>query len=324
MRETGSPARATKAGRHAEQSATPPGPVHPHSLPRPPVSSSNPESPDSLPSPRGETEGPPIPPPRAVPGSLDRAVEMVHFLRRHCPWDARQTPESLIPHLVEETHEVVDAIQGNAPGELEAELGDLLLNLAFQVAIGEESGHFDRESVTARLEEKMRRRHPHLFGLGEPASWESLKARERAGEGPGLPAGEAGILSGLASGLDPLMKAHRIQEKVSGVGFDWDSALGAWAKVAEEVEEVREVLDGSDPEHLEEELGDLLFAVVNLTRLAGAHPTTALERANRKFRRRFEALEELARIRGIVLHEAGLEALDLIWEEVKTRERSGS
>jgi MazG family protein len=249
---------------------------------------------------------------------------MVHFLRRHCPWDARQTPESLIPHLVEETHEVVDAIQGNAFGELEGELGDLLLNLAFQVAIGEESGHFDRESVTARLEEKMRRRHPHLFGLGEPESWESLKARERAGEGPGLPAGEAGILSGLASGLDPLMKAHRIQEKVSGVGFDWDSALGAWAKVAEEVEEVREVLDGSDPEQLEEELGDLLFAVVNLTRLAGAHPTTALERANQKFRRRFETLEELARIRGIVLHEAGLEALDLIWEEVKTRERSGS
>jgi MazG family protein len=249
---------------------------------------------------------------------------MVHFLRRHCPWDARQTPESLIPHLVEETHEVVDAIQGNAPRELEGELGDLLLNLAFQLAIGEESGHFDRESVTTRLEEKMRRRHPHLFGLGEQESWEAIKARERAEGGELAPDGEPGILSGLASGLDPLMKAHRIQEKVSGVGFDWDSALGAWKKVAEEVEEVREVLDGSDPEHLEEELGDLLFAVVNLTRLAGAHPTTALDRANRKFRRRFEALEELARIRGIVLHEAGLEALDLIWDEVKTRERSGS
>ena len=289
------------------------------------MSSSSPDSPGSRPSPQGEAEAPPFPPPRVVPGSLDRAVEMVHFLRRHCPWDARQTPESLIPHLVEETHEVVDAIQGNAPRELEGELGDLLLNLAFQVAIGEESGHFDRESVTARLEEKMRRRHPHLFGLGEAESWEAIKARERAGgEGTPPPDGEAGILSGLASGLDPLMKAHRIQEKVSGVGFDWDSALGAWKKVAEEVEEVREVLDGSDPEHLEEELGDLLFAVVNLTRLAGAHPATALDRANRKFRKRFEALEELARIRGIVLHEAGLEALDQIWDEVKTRERSGS
>lgn len=249
---------------------------------------------------------------------------MVHFLRRHCPWDARQTPESLIPHLVEETHEVVDAIKAGDPRDLEGELGDLLLNLAFQVAIGEESGDFDRESVTVRLEAKMRRRHPHLFGLGEQESWEALKAKERAPDGnPADPQTEPGILSGLASGLDPLMKAHRIQEKVSGVGFDWDSPQGAWEKVAEEVEEVREVLGGSDPEHLEEELGDLLFAVVNLVRLAGAHPTTALDRANRKFRRRFESLEELARSRGIVLHEAGLEALDAIWDEVKIRERSG-
>lgn len=249
---------------------------------------------------------------------------MVHFLRRHCPWDARQTPTTLIPHLVEETHEVVDAIQEGDPRELEGELGDLLLNLAFQVAIGEEAGVFDRESVTARLEEKMRRRHPHLFGLGEKASWEALKARERAEAGrEGETSPPGGILSGLASGLDPLMRAHRIQEKVSGVGFDWDSAHGAWEKVAEEVDEVREALNAPDPDHLEEELGDLLFAVVNLTRLAGAHPTTALERANRKFRRRFEALEEVARARGIVLHEAGLEALDRIWDEVKARERSG-
>lgn len=249
---------------------------------------------------------------------------MVHFLRRHCPWDARQTALSLIPHLVEETHEVADAIRRGDPAQLEGELGDLLLNLAFQVAIGEESGAFHRESVTSVLEEKMRRRHPHLFGLGEEESWGALKARERAGKDDSGPAGgEDGVLSGLASGLDPLMKAHRIQEKVSGVGFDWDSAQGAWAKVAEEVEEVREVLDGADPEHLEEELGDLLFAVVNLTRLAGAHPSTALEGANRKFQRRFEALEELARSRGIVLHEAGLEALDRIWDEVKSRERTG-
>lgn len=270
--------------------------------------------------------------PRAVPGSLDRAVEMVHFLRAHCPWDAAQTPRSLIPYLVEESHEVVDAIRADDPPALAAELGDLLLNLAFQIAIAEETGSFDREQVTAAMEEKMRRRHPHLFGLGERESWEALKAREReAGGAPaggeGTPGGgthrggEASVLSGLASGLDPLMKAHRIQEKVSGVGFDWDSADGAWAKVAEEVTEVGEVLHGRDPGALEEELGDLLFAVVNLTRLAGVHPSEALDRANRKFRARFEGVEALARERGVVLHEAGLEALDLLWDEVKARER---
>ena len=284
---------------------------------------------DSASSPTGSPSSPPpsaLPSPNQVPGSLDRAVEMIHFLRAHCPWDAKQTPQSLIPYLVEETHEVADAIRAGDPREVEGELGDLLLNLAFQIVIGEERGEFDRDSVTRGMEEKMRRRHPHLFGLGEQESWEAIKARERSGS-PGDPdptegGATASILAGLASGMDPLMAAHRIQEKVSGVGFDWDSPMGAWEKVAEEVEEVREVLEG-DPERLGEELGDLLFAVVNLSRLAGTHPSEALAKANRKFRRRFEALEELARSRGIVLHEAGLEALDRIWDEVKSREGSG-
>jgi len=264
--------------------------------------------------------------PSPVAGSLDRAVEMIHFLRAHCPWDAKQTPQTLIPYLLEEAHEVADAIRAGDPREVEGELGDLLLNLAFQIAIGEEKGDFDRDSVTRGMEEKMRRRHPHLFGLGEEESWESIKARERSGAPPGPDAPgagtTAGILAGLASGMDPLMASHRIQEKVSGVGFDWDSPLGAWAKVAEEVAEVREVLEG-DPDQLEEELGDLLFAVVNLSRLAGTHPSGALEKANQKFRRRFEALEGLARERGMVLHEAGLEALDVLWDEVKEGERQG-
>lgn len=313
------------AGGDADASAPTPCPAHPLPRPRSSVSRREPDPGSSSAPPPGGVGPDPIVPPRPVPGSLDRAVEMVHFLRLHCPWDARQTPTTLIPHLVEETHEVVDAIRSGTPQELEGELGDLLLNLAFQVAIGEESGDFDRESVTARMEEKMRRRHPHLFGLGERESWEALKAKERAAAlSSGGEAAGAGILSGLASGLGPLMTAHRIQQRASGVGFDWDSPLGAWKKVAEEVEEVREALDGGDPEHLEEELGDLLFAMVNLVRLAGSHPDTALDRANRKFRRRFEALELLARSRGIVLHEAGLEALDAIWDEVKQRERTGA
>jgi MazG family protein len=241
---------------------------------------------------------------------LDRALALVRYLREHCPWDRAQTPETLIPHLLEETHEVVDAIRDGSPESLEGELGDLLLNLAFQIVLGEEQGSFEAGGVYAVLEEKMVRRHPHLFGGGERQDWESLKATERPHE--------AGVLSGLAKGLDPLTKAHRIQERVAGVGFDWEDHRGAWDKVAEELEEVREAMEEQNPHAIEEELGDLLFAVVNLTRLAGSHPTTALDQANRKFRGRFEKLEALARDRGIRLETAGLEVLDALWEELKS------
>jgi len=241
---------------------------------------------------------------------LDRALALVRYLREHCPWDRAQTPETLIPHLLEETHEVVDAIRDGSPESLEGELGDLLLNLAFQIVLGEEQDSFEARGVYAVLEEKMVRRHPHLFGGGERQDWESLKATERDHE--------AGVLSGLAKGLDPLTKAHRIQERVAGVGFDWEDHRGAWDKVAEELEEVREAMEDENPRAVEEELGDLLFAVVNLTRLAGSHPTTALDQANRKFRGRFERLEALARDRGIRLETAGLEVLDALWEELKS------
>jgi len=249
-------------------------------------------------------------------GVLDRSLALVSFLRRHCPWDAAQTAETLIPHLLEETHEVVDAIRDRDPGELEGELGDLLLNLAFQIVVAEEGGAFSRDSVTRRLEDKMKRRHPHLFGLGERQAWEALKARERGEEGR--------VLEGMARGLDPLFKAHRIQERVSGVGFDWDDTRGAWDKVSEELEEVRVALEEGVEEAVEEELGDLLFAVVNLVRLAGVHSATVLDRANRKFQARFEALEDLARERGIGLTEASLEVLDGLWEELKARKGGGS
>ncbi|NNM05858.1 MAG: nucleoside triphosphate pyrophosphohydrolase, partial [Gemmatimonadetes bacterium] len=180
--------------------------------------------------PPGKADHPPLPPTTGPEGVLDRALTMVSFLRERCPWDAAQTPESLIPHLLEEAQEVVDAIRAQDPEDLEGELGDLLLNLAFQVVVGEEEGHFTRESVTRRLEEKMKARHPHLFGLGEKQDWEEMKVRER-GEG-------TRVLHGLAKGLDPLLKAHRIQDRVSGVGFDWSDARGAFEKVAEELEEV--------------------------------------------------------------------------------------
>ena len=258
-----------------------------------------------------EPETPPAPPePRFPgPGELDRALALVRYLRVQCPWDRAQTPESLIPHLLEETHEVADAIRTGGAEALEKELGDLLMNLAFQIVLAEEAGAFQAAGVYRRLEEKMVRRHPHLFGGGEKTAWEALKAQEREGS--------QGVLSGLASGLDPLTKAHRIQERVAGVGFDWEDHRGAWDKVVEELEEVRGAMEAGDGEAVEEELGDLLFAVVNLTRLAGVHATTALERANRKFHARFERLEELARQRGIRIEEAGLEALDRLWDELK-------
>jgi MazG family protein len=254
-------------------------------------------------------------PPQKSPGILDRSLTLVTFLREHCPWDAHQTAESLIPHLLEETQEVVAAIRAGDPESLEGELGDLLLNLAFQVVVGEERGELTRESVTSRLEDKMKRRHPHLFGLGEKEDWEVLKARER----------EEGnrVLDGLAPGLDPLLRAHRIQDRVSGVGFDWDDPKGAGDKVAEELAEVEEALARGSREEVEEELGDLLFSVVNLTRLAGAHPDTVLDRANRKFQARFEALEDLARERGIELSGAGLQVLDGLWEELKEADGDG-
>jgi ATP diphosphatase len=249
-------------------------------------------------------------------GELERALALVRFLRKHCPWDREQTPRSLIPHLLEEAHEVADAIQEGSPAALEAELGDLLLNLAFQLVLAEETGTFQATAVYRRLEEKMVRRHPQLFGGGERQEWEKLKAAERGAD--------EGVLSGLSRGLDPLTKAHRIQERVAGVGFDWEDYRGAWDKVEEELAEVREALDSADAGAVEEELGDLLFAVVNLTRLAGAHSTVALDRANRKFHRRFEALEALARERDIRLDEAGLEVLDGLWEELKARRRENA
>jgi nucleoside triphosphate diphosphatase len=258
--------------------------------------------------------------------ALDRVMELVRFLRAHCPWDAAQTHRTLVPYLIEEAHETVDAITDGDDVALRSELGDLLLNVAFQLVLAEERHAFGAHDVADTVTDKMQRRHPHLYGLGEAEEWETMKARERDAR--------HSTLHGVARGLDPLSKAHRIQDRVAGVGFDWEDATGAFDKVAEELEEVREAMErmrtvereregsgtGSEAAALEEELGDLLFAVVNLTRLAGAHALTALHAANAKFTRRFEALEELAAERGVVLEEAGLAELDRLWDEIKAGE----
>jgi len=260
------------------------------------------------------------------PGTLDRALNLVRYLRKECPWDAEQTAESLIPYLLEETHEVVDAIRSGDARALEGELGDLLLNIAFQIVVAEEAGRLDATSVYGSLERKMIGRHPQIFGGGEARSWAELKAeeraldaatRQRAGEEPDS---GRGVLAGLASGLDPLTKSLRMQERAASVGFDWDDHHGPMAKVTEELAEVSEAIDRGEAEEVLEEVGDLLFAAVNLARLAGAHPTTALARANEKFKRRFERVEDIAAERSVDMATAGLDALDAIWDEVKREE----
>lgn len=249
---------------------------------------------------------------------FDRALDLVRFLRARCEWDARQTPDSLVPYLLEEAHEAAEAVTRGDDDELVGELGDLLLNVAFQAILAEERGSFDAESVVGRLEAKMRRRHPHLYGDGPAEDWELLKAREREAKG-NVGGGPVSLLDGVAGTLEPLSRAQRLQDRVSAVGFDWASADGALAKVREEVEEVA----GAAPQDVEAEIGDLLFATVNAARLLGMHGMRALHVANAKFERRFRALEALARERGLELQAMSLEAMDGLWDEVKGNEAGG-
>ncbi len=261
-------------------------------------------------------------------GTLDRALTVVAFLREHCAWDRAQTAESLVPHLLEEAHETADAIRSGNAELLRSELGDLLLNLAFQVVVAEEEGRFDREDVIAGLEAKMIRRHPHIFGPnrgGERPSWEALKAaenREPADDESAVGSKDS-VLASLPHGLDPLLRAHRMQEKAAGVGFDWQDVAGVIQKVREELDEVEEALAGGSTSAVEDEVGDLLFSAVNLARLARTHAATALSRANEKFLRRFVLLERMAREKGLMLPGASLEELDALWEEAKVRTEAG-
>ena len=245
---------------------------------------------------------------------LEETVELMKDLRRRCEWDAAQTHESLRPYLLEEAYEVDDAIRSGNDTLLREELGDLLLQVLFHSVVAEERGAFDFGDVAEGFLRKMKSRHPHLYDGGERQSWEGMKAKKRDS-----------IVDGLPADLPSLHRAFRLQDRAAGVGFDWPDAHGPATKVEEELAEVREELArGAEPsphgvpdERLEEELGDLLFAVVNLSRKLGVHPSLALDKANVKFATRFQTIERLARERGIDVRSAGLEVLDALWEEVK-------
>jgi nucleoside triphosphate diphosphatase len=239
---------------------------------------------------------------------LEDTLALMRDLRVRCEWDAAQDHASLRPYLIEEAHEVDDAIRRGDDRALREELGDLLLQILFHSVMAEERGAFGLHDVAQGLVTKMRGRHPHLYGEGAKEPWERMKAKKRTSIGEGLPAT-----------LPALHRAHRLQDRAAGVGFDWPDASGPIAKVTEELGEVTEQLAVAPRNHerLEDELGDLLFACVNLCRKAGVHASLALDRANAKFEQRFQAVERLAAERGLPLGETPLEVLDALWDEVK-------
>ena len=257
--------------------------------------------------------------------SLDETLALMRDLRRRCEWDAAQTHESLRPYLLEEAHELDEAIRLGVDAHMREELGDLLLQVLFHSVLAEERGAFGLSDVAASLITKMKGRHPHLYGDAAKEPWERMKSKHRRSIGDGLPAA-----------LPGLHRAHRLQDRAAGVGFDWPDVTGPADKVEEELEEVRTELRASpvsnvpgtppvfDERHyrLEAELGDLLFAVVNLCRKAGVHASIALDKANDKFEQRFRRIEQLAAARNIEIATAGLERLDDLWEEAKREERS--
>lgn len=261
-----------------------------------------------------------------------RFHQLARTLRERCPWDIEQTHRSLVPHLIEETYEVVDAIEALDTGEpgtdefggdtadvdLIEELGDLLYQIEFHATIAEQEGRFTIADVADGIHDKLVRRHPHVFGdtvvdgTGEVLdNWEDIKRAEK---------GRTSVFDGIPRSMPALSYTARVGKKASKVGFDWPDADGAFAKIDEEVAELREAADGTDTAHVTDELGDVLFAVVNVARHLDIDPELALRAAGDKFRRRFQDVERLARERGFDLRSSDLATLDELWDQVKATE----
>lgn len=247
-----------------------------------------------------------------------------------CPWDRQQTHESLKPYLIEEAYELLDAIDAGDDAALIEELGDVLLQVVFHVTIAAETGRFTMQDVVDGLTAKLIRRHPHVFGDAEAKDaadvarlWAQIKQREAA-PGGAEPPGVRSLLDGLAKGLPALMEAEKLQRRAARVGFEWDDVDGAWQKVREELDELQEAVSrhGQDPSaparaELEEELGDVLFALVNVARYVQVDPEQSLRAANAKFRRRFRYIEARAAELGKDLSEMSLAEMDALWDEAK-------
>lgn len=248
--------------------------------------------------------------------AFERLLEVMDELREKCPWDREQTLESLRNLTIEETYELAEAIIDQDLVEIRKELGDLMLHIVFYSKIGSEKGAFDIADVLNGVCDKLVFRHPHVFGetkvkdAGEVLeNWEELKMKE----------GNRSVLAGVPVSLPAMIKAHRIQDKVRAIGFDWDRREQVWDKVNEELQEVKyELNNGQDHEKMEDEIGDLLFSVINAARLYKIEPETALERTNRKFIKRFKYLESKALEMNRSLKEMNLEEMEAIWQEAKS------
>ena len=247
--------------------------------------------------------------------AFDRLLTIMDELRAQCPWDKKQTMQTLRHLTIEETYELGDAILDNDLEEIKKELGDVLLHIVFYAKIGSETKHFDIADVANDICEKLINRHPHIYGdvvveneEEVKQNWEKIKLKE----------GKKSVLEGVPNGLPALVKANRIQDKVAGVGFDWEKPEQVWEKVQEELEEFQDEVKQGNVDAMESEFGDVLFSMVNYARFLNINPENALERTNKKFIKRFQYLENKAKEQGKALKDMTLSEMDVFWEEAKT------
>ncbi len=253
--------------------------------------------------------------------SFEQLLEILNQLREKCPWDKKQTFDSLRSLTIEEVYELSDAILEHDWDKIKKELGDLLLHVVFYAKMADEQNKFNINDVIQALNEKLIYRHPHVFGTEHVnseqevlANWEKLKIKEKGGN--------KSVLGGVPQSLPSLIKAYRIQDKVSHVGFDWEKAEDVWAKVHEELAELETEIKAGDRDKTEQEFGDYLFVLINAGRLYGINPEDALEKTNRKFMRRFQYIEQKAQEMGKAVDELTIREMDKFWNEAKELEKA--
>ncbi len=247
---------------------------------------------------------------------FNRLLDIIDELRTKCPWDMKQTNESLRKLTIEETYELAEAIFSGSEEGIRNELGDLMLHIVFYAKIGAENKSFTMADVLEGINNKLVYRHPHVFGdvtvkgaSEVEENWEQLKIKENNGYKP--------VLSGVPASLPAIVKANRIQEKVRGVGFDWEKRDQIWDKVMEEISELKDEIEQHNTDSIESEMGDVLFSIINASRLYGIDPEAALEKTNRKFIKRFNYLENETLKKGVSLHNMSLDEMNVIWEQAK-------